>query len=186
MAVAVAPPQTETLVTGEEMLKMGDIGPCDLVEGRIVRRNYATMRHGACVSNFAVHLRIEKPSGQIAVGGVGVYTQRNPDTVRSADVVFISHEWLARVTNRQGYLDVAPEVVADVLLPEDSRDELQRKLREYFTVGVLLIFVADPESKTISAYRSLTDVRQLAEDDTLTADDVLPGFSVPVAALFEE
>ncbi len=61
-----------------------------------------------------------------------------------------------------------------------------KSLREYFAIGVLLVWVGDPESKSVHAYHSLTDVRVFNEGDDLTADDILPGFSVPVASLFED
>ena len=70
--------------------------------------------------------------------------------------------------------------------PDDRWSEVTQKLREYFSIGVRLVWVADPATRTVYAYRSLTDVREFSETATLTGDDVLPGFSVPVSALFEE
>ncbi|MEW6369238.1 MAG: hypothetical protein AB1714_31840 [Acidobacteriota bacterium] len=49
-----------------------------------------------------------------------------------------------------------------------------------------LIWVADPESRTVYAYRSITDIREFTVNDELPGDDVLPGFSVKVAVLFED
>jgi hypothetical protein len=46
------------------------------------------------------------------------------------------------------------------------------------------VLVVDPDEHSISAYRSLTDIREFGEGDTLTMEDVLPGFSVAVAELF--
>ena len=48
------------------------------------------------------------------------------------------------------------------------------------------MWVADPVARTVYAYRSLTDVREFREIDRLRGDDVLPGFEVSVASLFEE
>jgi Uma2 family endonuclease len=83
-------------------------------------------------------------------------------------------------------LDVAPELIVEILSPDDRWSEVKQKLKEYFAIGVQLVWVADPADKTIYAYRSLTDVREFTEKDTLTGDEVLPGFSVLVADLFEE
>jgi Uma2 family endonuclease len=98
MATQLPNVAVETLLTGDELLAMGDIGPCELVEG----------------------------------------------------------------------------------------SDVTQKLREYFGIGVQLVWIADPVSRTVYAYRSLTDVREFGEADSLTGDDVLPGFSVPVAQLFED
>ncbi len=98
----------------------------------------------------------------------------------------MSHDRLAQRKSKQGYLDVAPELVVEVLSPDDSWSNVTQKLREYFAAGVELVWVADPASRSVHAYRSLTDVREFSSADTLTGDDVLPGFSVPVDKLFEE
>jgi Uma2 family endonuclease len=70
--------------------------------------------------------------------------------------------------------------------PDDRWSEVRRKLQEYFQIGVKLVWIADPDSRTVYAYRSLTDVREFTERDALSGDDVLPDLSVPVASLFEE
>jgi Uma2 family endonuclease len=179
---------TEHLITGEELLRVGDIGKCELVAGKIIRFDYNKIPHGIGVSNIAGALDdFVRPRriGRVMIGGVGIYTRRNPDTVRGADVLFISNERYARLTS-QGYLDVAPELVVEVMSPDDRWGEIKRKLQEYFSIGVRLIWVADPADRTVSAYRSMTDVREFGEDDALPGDDVLPGFSVPVASSFEE
>src|SRR3972149_2772219 len=113
-------------------------------------------------------------------GEVGTSTQRNPDTGRGADVAYISNERYERLGSKRGFLDVAPDLVVEVLSPHDSASELTQKLREYFAVGVRLVWVADPTARAVLAYRSLTDVRELRESDRLSGDEVLPGFEAPV------
>lgn len=189
MAAAESLQQTDTLVTGEELLAMGDIGPSELVAGRIVRMSPTGFDHGTYEGNFYEHLKSflrGRTLGSVAVGEVGIYTHRNPDTARAADVIFISHDRLAQRKARRGFLDVAPELVVEVLSPDDAWSDVTQKLREYFAIGVQLVWVADPASRTVYAYRSLTDVREFGEADELTGDDVLPGFTVPVARLFEQ
>jgi len=189
MAIELAPPPTETLVTGEEALALGDIGPYELIEGRIVSMSPTGDEHGGYESSFNFHIGsfVRKHKlGKVRVGEVGIYTHRNPDTVRGADVAFISHARYAQRQKKTGFLDVAPELIVEILSPDDRWSEVKQKLKEYFAIGVQLVWVADPADKTIYAYRSLTDVREFTEKDTLTGDEVLPGFSVPVADLFEE
>jgi Uma2 family endonuclease len=64
--------------------------------------------------------------------------------------------------------------------------DVTQKHREYFAIGVRLVWLADPEAHVVSVYRSLSDVRERKEGDRLTGGDVLPGFEVPVAEIFEE
>lgn len=178
----------EELITGEELQAMGNIGRCELIEGRIVMLSPTGGLHGSVAGNFYDALRAfvrPRKLGIVQVGEVGIYTRRHPDTVRGADVLFISNERYAQLSS-SGYLDVAPELVVEVMSPDDRWSDIRRKLQEYFAIGVQLVWIADPESHTVSAYRSLTDVREFTERDTLPGDDVLPGFSVPVSSLFEE
>ena len=178
----------EKLITGEELLELGDIGPCELVEGRIVPMAPTGDEHGGYEGNFYYEVRsfvdLHK-LGKVRVGEVGIYIRRNPDTVRGADVIFISHERYAQ-RKPGGYLDVAPDLVVEILSPNDKWTEVTQKLRDYFAIGVRLIWVADPEARCVYAYRSLTDVREFTEKDELPGDEVLPGFAVKVAQLFEE
>jgi Uma2 family endonuclease len=189
MAVQFAPSQTETLMTGEELSASGHSALCELVEGRIVPMSPTSFKHGNYEGNFYEHLKAyvrRRKSGKVLVGEVGLYTHRNPDTVRAADVAFISNERLARQSKAGGYLEVAPELVVEILSPDDRWSDVTQKLREYFAVDVRLVWVADPEARVVYAYRSLTDVREFNLADTIMGDDVLPEFSVPVASLFEE
>ena len=145
-------------------------------------------RHGSVEGNFYDTLRAfvrPRRLGLVKVGEVGIYTHRNPDTVRGADVLFISTERAAQLKS-PAFLDVAPDLVVEVLSPDDRWSDLMQKLREYFAIGVRLVWVADPEARIIYAYRAPTDVRQFTEQDSLPGDEVLPGFSASIAGLFEE
>lgn len=187
MVVELAPTETK-LITGEELAAMGDIGPCELIEGRIVPMTPTGGEHGRIEANIGAELLAYVRShklGKVLAGEVGIYTRRNPDTLRGADVLFISNERYAQQKS-PGFLDVAPDLVVEILSPNDSWIEVTQKLREYFAIGVRLVWVADPQTRSVHAYRALTDVREFTENDDLPGDDVLPGFSVKVAQLFEE
>jgi Uma2 family endonuclease len=187
--VASHPTATESrLFTGEELAAVHDVGPCELVNGRIVPMTPTGDEHGAIEANIAAELRIyvrDRDLGKVRSGEVGVYVRRNPDTVRAADVLYISHERYARKTSSV-FLDVAPDLIVEILSPSDSWTDVTQKLREYFTIGVRMVWVVDPVARTIYAYRSLTDIRKFTANDVLLGDDTLPGFSVPVARLFEQ
>lgn len=186
---SVQPPPGEAepdLLTGEELAAMGDIGPCELIEGRLVHMSPTRPQHGGIESRLDRRLGAfveERDLGEVQVGEVGIFTHRNPDTVRGADVLFISHERLARATPGQFY-DVAPELVIEILSPDERWSYLKKKLREYFEIGVTVVLVVDPDERSVAAYRSLTDIREFGENDVLTIEDVLPGFSLPLADLF--
>ena len=178
----------EAVLTGEVLASMGDRGSSELVEGRIVPMSPTGDLHGGCELAFGVYIRdhVRRHGlGKVRVGEVGIYTRRNPDSIRAADVLYISNErYAARVSS--GYLDVAPDLVVEILSPSDSWSVLMQKLREYFGIGVRLVWVADPATQTVHAFKSTTDVQEYGPEDVLPGDDVLPGFRVDVAALFAE
>jgi Uma2 family endonuclease len=83
-------------------------------------------------------------------------------------------------------LQAAPELVVEILSPDDRWRDVQDKLREYFAVGVERVWLVDPERRKVEVYRSFTEMRQLGEADTLMGEGALDGFALPVASLFEE
>ncbi len=174
-------------ITGKQLERLPGLGRCELVRGRIVHASPTSPEHGKIEGNFYHHLRAfvePRRLGVVLVGEVGVYTRRRPDTVRGADVLFISEARLGGHLEGKGFLKVAPDLVVEVLSPSDARTEVEEKLAEYFSRGVRLAWVADPKGQTVRAYRSPEDVRVFGSGDTLPGDDVLPGFIVPVSQLF--
>jgi Uma2 family endonuclease len=189
MSIEVTDTETR-LITGEELARMGDIGPCELVEGRIVRMSPTGSKGKHAVVELSVgsYLRAfvkERKLGKVGTGESGVYISREPDTVRGMDVFFISHERYAQAKS-ESFFDVAPELVVEILSPDDAWTEVTQKIREYLSIGVRLVWIVDPRTRRVYAYRTITDVREFTEADDLPGDDVLPGFAVRVAELFEE
>ena len=180
--------RTTRLITGEELARMPGCEPCELVAGRIVPMSPGGAEQSFVTANaFRILDGFVRPRGlgRVLTGEVGVYTRRNPDTIRGADVVFVSTERYERRTVALTFLDVAPELVVEVLATRDTVTDVADKLSEYFAAGVRLVWVIDPRARRVYAHRSVADVREAGEADSLSGDDVLVGFSAPVAALFE-
>jgi Uma2 family endonuclease len=176
----------DELITGEELSRMPDLGPCELVEGRIVPMPPTSSVHGEIETDVSAALKAyarETGKGRVMGGEVGVYVRRDPDTVRAADVLFISHERYSRRESKS-YLDVAPELVVEILSPDDLWSEVMEKLNEYFSAGVDAVWVLDPRRKEVFSYRSLTEVQRFGEGQILTDEEILPGFSLPISDLF--
>ncbi|GIK43363.1 MAG: restriction endonuclease [Chloroflexota bacterium] len=176
------------LITGEELLAMGDIGPCELIDGRIVPMSPTGGEHayiefylGSEISNFVQ----PKKLGWVLGGEVGIYTRRQPDRVRGADVAFISKNRSPRRPTR-GFLEVAPELVVEIMSPDDRWQDVQQKLEEYFSIGVEWVWIVEPENRAIYVYRSGTEAQKFGEDDIIQGEGVLAGFSLSVANLFSE
>ena len=129
--------------------------------------------------NFVAEAKL----GRVMVGEVGVYIRRDPDTVRAADVLFISNQRLGGKLP-SGYLAVAPELVVEILSPDDRWSEVTQKLGEYFSIGVQRVWVVDPRLRKVFAYRSPTQMQALGPAEVLQDEEILPGFSLRLAELF--
>ena len=143
-------------------------------------------KHGRYVNELARQLgnfAREHQVGETLTGEVGIYTHRNPDTVRGADVAFISTERLGQVTS-ESYLDVAPELVIEVVSPGNTWQEMRDKIVEYFAIGVERVWIVEPEHKRVLVYQTPDESTTMNATDTLAGEGVLEGFSLSLTELF--
>jgi len=119
-----------------------------------------------------------------AVVETGIIIQRGPDTVRGPDISYWSAERLPLNLEPEGYPDVAPDLGVEVLSPSNRMSKIREKMAEYFQRGVRMVWIVDPEDRTVAVYRSMDEGRVLHDSATLSGEDVLPGFSCRVAELF--
>ena len=178
------------LVTAEalEQMPMAD-AHIELVRGEIVSMSPAGPEHGEIALNIGSFVRefLRKHRlGKAYAAETGFILSRNPDTVRAPDVAFVTAERAIRQTRRAGFFDGAPDLAGEVVSPGDTDEEVQTKILEYLQAGTSVVWIVRPRTRTVTVYRSLSDIRVLTDQDTLTCDDLLPGFSVPVSDLFAE
>jgi Uma2 family endonuclease len=107
--------------------------------------------------------------------------------VRIPDVSFTNWDRVpGRCVPSEPVPNLAPDLAVEVLSEGNTREEMQRKLKEYFLSEVQLVWYIDPRTRSVRVYTSPDEVTELGEKDTLDGGDVLPGFSVPVAQLFDQ
>lgn len=103
--------------------------------------------------------------------------------IRLPDVAFVSKDRLPAV--RTAVPTLAPDLAVEVLSAGNTAAEMARKREEYFRSGTRLVWMVDPESRTVAIYHSPEgSSRVLDESGSLDGEDVVPGFSAPVAKLF--
>lgn len=176
------------LITAEEFMNMPD--PPDGSQQELVRGEIVTMpppkgRHGTVCAEFVYqikhHNKVHK-LGHVTSNDAGVILERDPDTVRGPDAAFWSYARLKEMPN--AYPEIPPDLVVEVVSPDDRHTKVTAKVREYLHSGVRLVWVADPDVRTVTVYRSRETARTLEENDTLDGEDVLPGFKCRIADLF--
>lgn len=143
------------------------------------------LKHGGIERRAGKHLGDfvdARGLGWVGVGEVGIYTRRNPDRVRGADVLFISKTRLPEVPDT--FLEVAPELIIEVLSPTDRWLDIRQKITEYFAIGVEQVWIVEPDHRLVLVYRSPTTFEEFGVGDTLRGDGALAGFELPVARLF--
>ena len=180
----------ERSITAKEFFLMPDDGvPKELVRGRTVTMNVPAPRHGhfcslicRLVGNYAED---EHDLGRVMTNDSGVITERDPDTLRGADVSFYSYKRLPKGPLPEGYLDVAPNLVFEVRSPTDRWSVTMAKVNELLNAGVEVVCVLDPKTKSITVYTNDDPPEVLYKSEVLTLPGILPGFELPIAKLFE-
>lgn len=106
---------------------------------------------------------------------------------RRPDVAFVSAtRWpLDRALPTTGDWVVVPDLAVKVISPHDVFKDVLAKLREYFEYGVQLVWVIAPEEQQVYVYDAPTHVRILTVRDDLLGGEVVPGFRLPLAQLFQ-
>jgi Uma2 family endonuclease len=175
-----------TLIAGEELLAMGDIGPCELVDGRIVPMSPTGGRHGIIASRLGFTLSFlvqQHDLGWVLTGEVGIYIRRNPDRIRGADIVFLSRErWPEG--SPEGFLEGAPDLIVEIMSPNDRWQAVRQKIAEFFSIGVRWVWIVRPENRAVLVFRSSTDFQLFSPEDIIVGEGTLEGFTLPVASLF--
>jgi len=174
------------ITTAQQLLEAPDMGPCELVRGRLVMGSYMEWQHGLVASRMLLELSSfvnQQSLGIVLAGKTGFQIGHDPDTVRAPDVGFIRSERVPRVRTR-GYFEGPPDLAVEVVSPTDRAGELLAKVQDWLSAGCRAVWVVDPTSQTVSIYRGSRETAMLSVADELTDDEVLPGFRLPVAELF--
>jgi Uma2 family endonuclease len=111
-----------------------------------------------------------------------------PGLVRIPDISFISWDRLPdRRVPREPIPDLAPDLAVEVISRHNTRQEMDRKLQDYFAAGVRLVWhVYHSPRREVWVYVSPTEHSVVREDETLDGGAVLPGFQLALADLFAE
>ncbi len=176
------------LFTEEELFQLPTVGRrLELVKGKVYEMAPAGGRHGGAAMNAGtfvnVHVRANR-LGHVFAAETGFILRRDPDTVRAPDVTFIAKDRLPADEIPEGFIELVPDLVVEVVSPGDTRRYVREKAEECLNAGVRLVWILYPATRTAMVYRSLSDVTNLAESDFLDGEDVVPGFSCRLGEIF--
>ena len=159
---------------------------CELVDGTLVekimghREGYLAWWIGVLLGEYLAMNDLGYGTGPDGMMKIA------PHLVRIPDVSFISWETLgAREVPDTPIPDLRPDLAIEVISEGNRPKEMEKKLHEYFDAGVPLVWYVDPEARTVRAFTAPDEAVTLGLDGTLDGGDVLPGFVLPVARIFE-
>ena len=176
-------------MTGEELLLMPDDGHRhELIRGELKHKPFVGSYHGSLAANVLVLL-----AGYVRANGLGhtyvaagYILSSDPDTVRAPDVAFVSRESLEDIGETEGYWPGAPDLVVEIISPNDRYTEVEEKVAEWLEAGARMVIVVNPRRRSVRVHRSLSDVIDLTEGDAIDGADVVPGWILPVTEIFED
>ncbi|OQY82730.1 MAG: hypothetical protein B6D42_08850 [Anaerolineae bacterium UTCFX5] len=186
-AMASLPQTAITAAEFEAMLeRAGEQGRLiELIDGEVIEK-VVTELHGIIVLLLGYHLlkyREDKPDIRVSTevhhrapdGGPNVY---QPDIA----VTLLTN---ALPVQDRGAVPRMPDLAIEVWSPTNSLVSLRKKAEYYLAHGTQMVWIVNPKKRLIDVYRAGADVEILTDTDTLDGGDLLPGFSLSVAALFD-
>lgn len=191
MSTSVAVP----LISADDLLALPDNDNVDreLIAGELrekpmTRRN---RRHTRTSTRLAQLLQNwldtqPPPRGEVLTGDAAFRLARNPDSLVGIDLAYISAEQAAHIPDAVSFIDGAPILAIEILSPSDKHEEVVEKIELYLSTGVALVWVVDPDLRTVAVHRPETAPILFNVLQDLTAEPHLPGFRVPVSELFPQ
>jgi len=158
----------------------------ELVKGELRELAPANDEHGyvasqllLVVAQFVKQHRL----GYTFAAETGFVLSEEPATVRAPDFAFVSRERAPEDWSRH-FARYIPDLVAEVVSPNDTFTEVTEKVDDWLRSGVRVVWVVDPAQQTVRVYRPDQPVRVLRAEDTLSGEEVLPGFECKVSEIF--
>lgn len=157
----------------------------ELSRGMLVREPVPGARHARVAGRLyeALAAHVASTGGGESFVDCGFLLHEEPPTLRLPDVAWISPERLPEDVP-VGPWRIAPDLAVEVVSPTNRVGDMRARVLDYLEAGTRHVWVIDPETRSALVYRSRIDIRLLAGDDDLAAEDLLPGFRLHLPTLF--
>ena len=169
-------------ITLEEFLA-SDFEGYEYVQGELIPMGATSAQHGLIGANVFRQLDryvYEHQLGKVVFSETGF---RVGERVLKPDVAFLSTAHLPEDWSKA--FPVPPDLAVEVVSPTDAWHRVEEKAYAYLEAGTQMVWVLMPRSKAVMVYRPEASLRLLTHNDTLSGEDVIEGFSCPVALFFE-
>lgn len=177
--------------TAEDLLALPTDLPSGSVDYEIDNGRLVTMVppgdvHGSVQGNIVTELKVqgERKGYGKARSEVGIILWRDPDRVVGADAAFIATSSLPIKRSPEGYLETKPDLVVEIRSKNDSVAYLNRKAEDYLAAGVNVVWIVDPETRTVSVQRKGGETAVYRSGDMLECE-FIEGFALAVDDIFQ-
>lgn len=176
------------VVTAAELQKLSNDGRrYELIEGKVRAMSPAGNKHGKIAMALGFRLAAfvqEHGLGAVYAAETGFLIGQAPDTVRAPDVAFVTQARIDDIGPVDGYWPGAPDIVAEVVSPNDRFSDTEQKALNWLEAGSRIVWVVDPAQVHVTEYRGVSEIRVLSSDEKLTAPQLLPDWEVQISELF--
>jgi Uma2 family endonuclease len=144
------------------------------------------MPHARIVASLAQSIRnhLDRHGGGVLYAGLGIVLGVPGDDrrMRAPELAFVAHATLAAAGGEapRGFPRIVPDLVVEVVPPDDVHTDLQQKVQDYLAAGVRLVWLLHPSNRSATVFRAGGAARLLLDDDALDGGEVLPGLRLPL------
>ena len=176
------------LVTAGELLDMPDDGwRYELVRGELRRMPPAGFEHGRLASEAGSSLRNyvrEHNLGVVCASETGFMIGTEPDHVRAPDAAFVRRERIEAMGAVTGYWPGAPDLVIEVISPNDRYTEVEEKVEDWLEAGTAIVIIINPRNRTATIRRPSQAPAILSGQDIIDGGEVVPGWQMALREIF--
>jgi Uma2 family endonuclease len=158
----------------------------ELEEGEVVEVSRPGERHGVVCSNangLLWNYTRQKKKGFVTTNDTGIVLERDPDTVRGADVA-VYFEKLKFKELHVKYSDRLPKVIVEVLSPNDRQGRMQKRINKFLEKGVAMAWLIDPDAETLTIFLPNKQPIVLESHEEVSVLKLLPDFHCQVSDFF--
>ena len=173
--------------TADDLLAMPSDARYELILGElIVMPPPPGGEHGNKTLALSAYVAVfvdENNLGYYFAAETGFKIGSNPDTVLGADFAFIAKDRLPDGVPVK-HVPLAPDIVMETRSPGDTKREVASKALLWLQAGTRVVWILDPKAKILTVHQTGHVPQTLGPTDTLTVEDILPGFAYSLARLF--
>ena len=160
-----------------------------LIDGELRTMSPVQRKHGNLASLLNYYLQgfvLERDLGEVHTE-VGYYIPGDRSTLLAPDLSFVSR---ARIAGQpeDGFVPLMPDLAVEIASPYDTLSQIRRKAAIYLANGASLVWIVLPTAKGVDVCRSANgarlDIEFVAQSETLSGEDALPGYRLELARLF--